>query len=351
MFSVITDLKKISQLNKQLGSRLREQLEHVEVRTITSPGGKYDFRVNFERQAGDDTRGWASGKPMPDKLRNYFVFGRPGADSLVHIAVQINFPTAKYSKALAGVFVEDEAGKLYIAHRGKLTGAGGSFKTLQVLDRLPKCIKALEDGQSLPLALISGMDDVTLITDLFSFAKECREIVNQLAAEREWKKQNRNTKNSLSQKESKGSDNITSQADRVMRLGDYFDEFAGESTRKAIVAGARVVRHGAIVSALAKKLEGAGDARKSLAIDLAVITNKHIDLYEIKTSASTTDVYTGLGQLLIHGEAINDLIPLPVRRHLVLPSQPKLSLKSPMVGKYGINIITYEKAGSGYKFT
>ncbi|WP_454868439.1 hypothetical protein [Pseudomonas farris] len=349
MFNVITDLKKILQLNKQLVSRLREHLTHVEMRTITSPGGKYDFKVYFDRRTGADSRGWATGKPKPDKLRNYFVFGQPGVDSLVHIAVQINFPATKYSKALAGVFVEDEVGEIYIAHRGKLTGAGGAFKTLQVLDRLPKCIMAMENGRALPLALIGSIDDVTLVSELFIFARECREIVSQLAAERDWGKKSR-SKLGSSAKERGEYVSLTPEGERVMRLSDYFDEFAGESTRKAVLAGVRVVRHGTIVSALAKKLKVEGHVRKSLAIDLAVLATEYIDLYEIKTSTSTTDIYTGLGQLLIHGETIEALLQLPVRQHLVLPARPRRSLELPLVGRYKINIITYEKFGGGYNF-
>lgn len=350
MFNVITDLKKISQLNKQLGLRLREHLKYPETRTITSPGGKYDFQVHFERHTGVDVKGWATGKHKPDKLRNYFVFGQPGADSFVHISVQINFPAAKYHKSLAGVFVADEKGKLYIAHRGKLTGAGGAFKVLQVLDRLPKCILATEEGQPLRLALIGALEDSTLVDDLFMFAQECREIVSHLATEREWKKQSRAHQSSPTKSEKKGKAKLTPEVERVMRLSEYFDEFAGELTRRAVPAGIRIVRHGSIVSALAKSLERTGHVRKSLAIDLAVIADEHIDLYEVKTSTSTTNIYTGLGQLLIHGEAIKDLIPLPVRRHLVLPAHPRPSLGVPVVETYGINIITYEKAGKGYRF-
>ncbi len=350
MFNVITDLKKISQLNKQLGLRLREHLKHPETRTITSPGGKYDFQVHFERQTGEDVKGWATGKNKPDKLRNYFVFGRPGADNLVHIAVQINFPAATYNKTLAGVFVEDEEGKLYIAHRGKLTGAGGAFKILQVLDRLPKCILATEEGEPLRLALIGCLEDSALVDDLFMFAEQCREVVGHLATEREWKKQSRDHHGSPAKSEKKGKAKLSPEIARVMRLSEYFDEFAGESIRRAVPSGTRVVRHGSIVAALAKSLEGTGYGRKSMAIDLAVIAEEYIDLYEVKTSTSTTNIYTGLGQLLIHGEAIKGLIPLPVRRHLVLPAHPRPSLGVPVVETYGINIITYEKAGKGYRF-
>lgn len=349
MFNVITDLKRIARLNMRLGKRLREHLKHVETRTITSPGGKYPFQVHFERQSGDDSPGWATGKHTPDKLRNYFVFGKPGGAHLINIAVQINFPAAEYKKALAGVFIEDENGNVYLAHRGKLTGTGGAFKTLQVLDRLANCISAIEDGKKSVLALIGGLEDVALVSDLFRFAAECRNVVRDLAAERELGKTAENQKVC----ETNASELVVSvpKTAYFMRLSDYFEEFAGESVRCAVTAGVRVVRHGRIVAALAKGLTGKGEARKSIAIDLAVVRNGYVDLYEVKTSSSTTDIYTGLGQLLLHGEAISNQLDLPVRRYLVLPSRPKLALELPMVNKYEINIITFVKTGERYVFT
>ena len=76
-----------------------------------------------------------------------------------------------------------------------------------------------------------------------------------------------------------------------------------------------------------------------------------MDLFEVKTSARTTDVYTGVGQLLIHGECIHELLKLAVRRHLVLPAAPRASYKKHIAKKGEIRIVTYEKTVAGYKFT
>jgi hypothetical protein len=57
-----------------------------------------------------------------------------------------------------------------------------------------------------------------------------------------------------------------------------------------------------------------------------------------------------LGQLLIHGECIRELLERPVRRHLVLPTAPRASHEKHITKKGGINIVTYEKNGGGYRF-
>ncbi|MBH3404721.1 hypothetical protein I5P86_06625 [Pseudomonas glycinae] len=353
MFRVITDLKKIAQLNSRLAVRLKESLPHSQRRTITSPGGKYGFEVHFEKENGEGTKGWATGKPKSDKLRNYFFFGQPCAEHLLHIAVQINFPTGEYSKSLSGVFVYDETGSVYIAHRGKLAGPGGGFKRRAVLDRLSNCQPAIEEGKPLRLAVVAGLESPGLIGEIFRFANDCREVVADLAEWREWKKKNPPAAIDVSTEGKNVHPRSSSAKNRAMRIGDYFDEFAGTSKRRAIPSGVRVVEHGAVVSALARWLYAKGPQRKSSAIDLAVIGDKFIDLYEVKTSASTTDIYTGVGQLLIHGEAIQRLDvakALSIRRFLVLPSLPGDFFDPQTSEKYGIRTLVYSKGAHDYLF-
>lgn len=350
MLTVITDLKRIAQLNRALGSKLRERLPYFETRVITSPGGKYDFKVLFEKGGGEDVSGWASGSLQGDKLRNFIVFGKPGADKLLNVAVQINFPVHKFSTALAGVFLEDEAGKIFLGHRGKLTGSGGAFKALQVLDRLSKCVVAMEKGKNVPLALVGDIEGAEFVDDIFSFARDCRDVVIQLGIERDFQKAQPIGKFVVGP-EDNGSTLSLSDSHRLLRLKAYFDEFAGETTRRAISSGVRTVRHGAVVSALEQSLRANGRTQKSIAVDLVVVAGDHVSVYEVKTSNSTTDVYTGLGQLCIHGDAILEIFQLPVRRYLVMPERPKPSHEASMVKRFDINIIIYNKISDRFRFS
>jgi hypothetical protein len=131
----------------------------------------------------------------------------------------------------------------------------------------------------------------------------------------------------------------------------YFDEYAGEGTSKGHGGGKRTVEHGDVVKALEAVLRGNGSSQKAQAIDLAIVATAEADLFEVKTSARTTDVYTGVGQLLIHGECIKELFGLPVKRHLVLPEKPKPSHGRHISRKADINIVTYRKEGGTYRFS
>lgn len=353
MFIAITDVDKIAQLNNQLGTKLKKFLGHSERRTITSPGGKYSSLVYFETRGGESKRCWASGKAQSNKLKNYFLFGRPGAEGLLNIAVQINFPSEKYSKAISGVFVHDETGSVYIAHRGKLTGPGGGFEAKKVLDRLASSEQVIEGDDIRRLAIVAGLDSPNLIPDIYRFANECRDIVALLAFEREWDFEQQTPEKASRKGQVEKNNQAQRQIHQAMKIGKYFDEFCGESVRRPIALGKRVVTHGAIVNSLATSLKNKAELRKSAAIDLAAITEEFLDLYEVKTSASTTDLYTGVGQLLIHGDALSGMKStegLVVRYFLVLPSRPRKNLETSISGKYKINIVLYSETATGYKF-
>lgn len=61
-------------------------------------------------------------------------------------------------------------------------------------------------------------------------------------------------------------------------------------------------------------------------------------------------MYTGVGQLLIHGECIKDELGIAVNRYLVLPEKPKASHSKAISGKPGIKVVTYQKVGLTYEF-
>jgi hypothetical protein len=151
----------------------------------------------------------------------------------------------------------------------------------------------------------------------------------------------------------RGTQSLTVGADGkgMLKLQTYFNEFAGQGHTKGHSGGDRTVEHGAIVKALEALQRNKGISKKAQAIDLAVVTTERVDLFEVKTSARTTDVYTGVGQLLIHGECIADLLDLPVRRYLVLPERPHEAHEPHIIGKGDISIVTFLRVNGKYVFT
>ena len=337
-YTVVSDIREIARLNANLRAQLRGAFRHAETRQITYPSGHAAVPVFFEKNAGDKVRAW-SPIVQATKLANLFLEGEPNASKWLEITVQLNFPAGTYHRRVAGAFVRDSNGDLFVAHRGKLTRGNAGLHIDDVLAAFaPFVVEAADGAMTKKVILIAALDSPELPDKLFEFATEAREVANQLGASRN--------------ADSTGASPRQNDPNRLMtELSDYFDEFAGEGTSKGHAGGKRVVEHGSIVKALERFLHTSGKTKKSRAIDLAVVAEKLIDLFEVKTSARTTDVYTGTGQLFIHGECIKERFQLPVRRHLVLPDQPNALFAKHIAGKGAINIVTYTKSGDGYKFS
>lgn len=354
-FKVVTDVREIARLNKRLASRLRETFKHTETREVTYPSGHQSRNVFFERPSGVHVRAWAP-HAQDDKLVNFLLYGEPHATNWMEIAVQLNFPAGKYNRMMAGAFVTDINGEVFIAHRGKLTkGRAGLLKAAVFREFSPSLVEASDGPLTSTLILIASLDDAHLADRLFDFASEAREVATRLGAANKEDASDKPTTtaqgkgNASPVKAAKPNFQTTQQ--RMLKLRAYFDEYAGEGRTKGHGGGKRTVEHGDIVKALEAFLRGNGQSQKAQAIDLAIISHDSAGLFEVKTSARTTDVYTGVGQLLIHGECIAEVLNLPVRRHLVLPGRPNEAHAKHIAGKGAMNIVTFTKEDGTYNFS
>jgi hypothetical protein len=346
---VVTDIAEIARLNKELGRRLSKTFKVRRTREITYPAGHHTGTVYFETASGTGVRAW-SPATGPDKLSNFLLTGDPAESAWMQIDVQMNFPAGSYNRRMAGAFVVDGNGDVLVAHRGKLTkGKAGLAKAKVFREFAAQTEEADDDGQPSTVILIAALDDPKLADRLWAFAAEARDVATRIGAavgDDDGDNDSSTGESSLGTSERKPS---STRKDPLLKLRDYFDEYAGEGSSKGHSGGKRTVEHGDVVKALEAKLRASGSSQKAQAIDLAIVAEE-VDLYEVKTSARTTDVYTGVGQLLIHGECIRELLELPVRRHLVLPSAPRASHGKHIAKKGAIRIVTYEKTEAGFQF-
>ncbi|MDE2463318.1 MAG: hypothetical protein KGO02_06365 [Alphaproteobacteria bacterium] len=351
-FKVITDPSEIFRLNKALGTRLNSTFKRKESRDIAYPAGTFDSEVHFDKGSGTAVRAWAP-VVQEKRLLNFILFAEPGVTSPIEIAVQLNFPAKEYSRKLAGAFVADAEGKIFIAHRGRLTKGRAALKQRDVFREFSaNLIDADDNEQVSQLILVSGLDAPNLADRLWLFATEAREVATRLDEQRR-PRSNSNTTGSAATPKSQGSNATlppTSSPDRLIVLRTYFDEFAGTTDVKGHSSGQRTVEHGDIVKALETHQSSTGLTQKAQAIDLAVVLTNEVRLFEVKTSAKTTSVYTGVGQLLIHGESIAERLKLSVQRYLVLPAPPNSEHARHISKKGQMKIITYRKSESGYQF-
>lgn len=348
MLTVVTEVNVIEDLNKILGRKLQAALPHTEHRDLTYPSGHASFDVSFKSPSGKNVPGWVSSN-FQNTLTNFFVFGTPGNGEWLEITVQLTFPARTYSAGPAGAFLKDENGEYFVAHRGKLTRGMGALRIEDVLNRFNTSTQVKDLKGNKEVVIIAGLEDPDLVQKLFDFAVEARQIANELGDLREEKKREEREGTAVTT----STTHTKPKGERVLRLlGDYTDEFYGVSNvQPPANTGQRIVTHGAVVKALTKHLGGAGTLRKSQAIDLAVVHSAVIELYEVKTSVSTTDVYTGVGQLVLHGAGIAEQAGLPVKRLLVLPGYPAEALRRAIVEHAGIEIVTFQKTSTGYTFS
>lgn len=364
-FEVVTDIAEIAQLNDQLAKRLRASLPYEERREITYPAGHHTGAVFFAAPGGTNVRAW-SPHVASDKLLNFILCAKPGTTEWIEIAVQLNFPVGAYNRRMAGAFVRDRSGDVFVAHRGKLTkGKAGLPKDKVFREFAASTVQAADNGLTTRIILIAGIDDPELVDHLWDFAQEARAVATRLGEELHGSGPGRGSDklpaggagNGVSSSAAgvttgDGSDGglPSGPEERLLKLRSYYAEHEGDTTTDGHDAGQRTVEHGAVVRALEDLLRSEGSSQKAQAIDLAIVSTFRVDLFEVKTSSRTTDVYTGGGQLLIHGECIEDLLGLTVKRYLVVPEAPKPSHSKAFSRKAGIRVVTYEKQGSGYQF-
>ena len=350
-YEVVTDTEEIARLNAKLAEVLRSFLPHFENREITYPAGHHAGDVYFEVDSGQGIRAWS---PFlePEKFANFFLFGEPGVGKWMEIAVQLNFPRGEYHRRNAGAFVRDAAGELFVAHRGKLTkGNAGLHKSKVFREFAAQVVQADDKKLQSTVILIGALSDPLLPDRLWQFAEEARRVATKLAGEIVEVEPPTTPPPSSGPGKGGSTKQPATPEERLMKLRDYFDEHSGETTVEPRAGGVRVVEHGDVVKALEAHLAGRGKHQKAQAIDLAVVGDAVVELYEVKTSGSTTNVYTGIGQLAIHGASIKELLSLPVQCILVLPEEPHAAHARQIRSTLGVRIALYQKAADGYRFT
>lgn len=181
---VVTDVDEIFKLNKTLGKKLKDILPVKQKRDITSPSGAGNYEVFFESRRDKKARAWAPFIEDDQKLKNFFLAGDPLSNDLLQIEVQINFPAGEYNRRVAGVFVVDPHGSVFIAHRGKLTKGRAGLKRSKVLEGFStQVIEAQDNDKISSVILVSSLEDTEIANNIWEFAKKSREVAARIESE------------------------------------------------------------------------------------------------------------------------------------------------------------------------
>jgi hypothetical protein len=266
-----------------------------------------------------------------DRVENRYwcVFGvqGPSKSSNLSITCEINFPKESKNRRVAGLFVRDNEGNVYITHNGNLRGGkkgvgGALFRKFiphdQFIDIIP------EDGEEFQNILIGRLEDPELPNKVANFIKSAESFKEKVA---------------------------TGELSKItdMELKRFSPEFSGQ---KEFYSKADIITsksdHGIVVNCLQDLLEKTGlKATNDNFRDLFIYNNAGLMtiLFEAKTDLSTSSIYSAIGQLMYYS-ASQDPIPKLV---MVVPGKPKVDTKK-ILDRLGIDILQYKLEKGNVQF-
>lgn len=274
---------------------------------------------------------WCVLEPEFAETRYWCCFGPddPTGPSDLSIGCEINFAYEGINRRVAGAFLRDAEGRVYIAHSGKVGGGHegvGKVAFLKYIDSPVRVAVAWPDGQTTEMLIIGMLDADGFVGNVATFVSEVasfkRDVRNGTTADRDLPP-------------SPGEDH---DAD----LDDYFPESLlgtasfEQKTRKIAIR----LAHGPVVHALRDAVEAAGlVAKKNNRIDLAAVTpaGELITVFEVKTGVDWGSVYGAIGQLMYYGKTGQHS---PKRLVAVLPTGGPADLDA-RLGAIGLGVVRY----------
>jgi len=309
LIEIITDGKLITKYQRQFIQQLKTTCREKIVCTLGYQGNSDELTVYYSEKFDF----WFTSQENDNRYWNAFGFGRPQAGRNNSITVEINPPYEGINRNIGGIFGHDKNGEVLVLHRGKIGGGRvGIGKQLFFDNYREEPIIADDDGIENEFCLIGSLSSRHLPRQVGNFVSEVYRIKNLTP------------------------DNTTNFSDLLNFK--YTDEHSGTSYAKRKTTTTIERTHGIVVNSLARILEDNGhkignDRNR----DLFIHKRGQIKtLFEIKTSSSTQDLYSAVGQLLIYSIPIKEAVDL----FLVLPG--KLSKPvSKRLDELGLQIIYY----------
>jgi hypothetical protein len=338
MFIELTDTNEIKRTQDEMATKLKKQFPHEQERVIGWPSGHFTAQVRFAGKSGTDSCWWYTGF-SDDKQSVYNLFGRGNPDDtkLLLIDLQFNFPIKSFSRKQGGVFVRDvSSGKTLLGHRGIVTRGKSRVPRellLQEADLTPLTIASEKSLSGIEILLVAPIDDANLGKRISDFAIEVRRAAYLVMSDNQ---------NDTTSKSKIGKPSPAKKSPLDVALSGYYDEFVGKTIIRRAAQVTMNCRHGSVVKALREKLKDIGEQYKSVAMDLVVVTESQVLLFEVKTGSDSQSIYTGIGQLYFHAAALTRMFSKKqVVRYLVIPFAPATANREKVCTELGIKIVTF----------
>lgn len=317
MISIVTDEKEISNLYQMFIDNINKYFNQKIKCWVGYPGGRFGDNVSYSKEFNL----WLSRTKLNSRLWNGFGIGKPIEGKNNSLAGEINFPHENINRAIAGAFGKDLKGNVFVLHRGRIGGGKKGVGKQAFIDNYRgEFITALDYDKETKFILIGELNSKYFpnqVADFIYEIKRIKQIINH------------------------------QQPDFNFNDFSFTEQSSGKSQSNVskVISQNRI--HGIIVNALAKELENinynVGNDRNR---DLFIWKdNKILTLFEIKSSCSTQDIYSAIGQVIIYSIPIRNKVKLVV----VLPDKLNTLVEN-KISEIGIHILYYSWVDNNIKF-
>jgi hypothetical protein len=299
MFSFVESKKDIAQAQRKLEATIRRDFTKTSVKNIGHPGG-----TRFDAKVCTDGRHWfwsADRQGKNARRLNWFGLFRSNAD--LQISVEINTPYKNRNDRVNGFFGRDsKTGAIYLLHSGR---PGGSTRGVGKSTFLAWSNEALTDVLDSSGYVRAGV--VVMPIEGRTATRSATRYVDVVA---DFKLAVR-----------AGQTNTPEVKSKQKLFDDFYAEARGHRKGRRSKEIDYLSRHGDVVDALniwrnARSLAEGARSVKNVLFDLGIsVGSDLIEVYEVKTSASRSLIYSAIGQLLVHGTADR------CQRFIVLPDK------------------------------
>jgi hypothetical protein len=300
MFTLIESKVEIAKVQRKLEASIRRDFKKKVIKNIGYPGGT---RKDVEVVTNGQYWYWTADNdhlksPNPKRLNWFGIFHD---DDDLQISVEINTTHEGANAQIAGFFARDNnTGLIYLFHSGRVGGGTpGVSKSAMLTWSGQKLIEVFDSaGRGRDGVLVMPVEGLAAIRSAICYVETIAKFKQAV--------RDGATKTNIFKKQEK-------------QLKDFYSEARGRRKGKRTADFDFFSRHGEVVDALQKWRKSVGMIKssrlvKNVHIDLGVSLNGSLtEVYEVKTSALRPDVYTAIGQLVVHGstKACKRIIVLP----------------------------------------
>lgn len=315
MLTVITDRERIDIAQEQFVEAMKSALHFKAQRNLGFQGDNRTELVYY-----DDTIGlWFASSEDIESLNRYWnPLGTQTVSThmCLNIKVEMNF-SFELDRRVAGIFLEDEDGKIFIGHRGKIGGGRHGIGKNAFMQYYKGSKGYVIDGNTeTEVLIISALTSPRLAENIKAFADSV-EIFKK---------------------------NVTN---------PHEDEgFNSEPEKRNPYTVAETIDsemlHGSVVNALYTKFNQLGiTVENTRYIDLMLISKKKkvTHLFEIKSKSDSQSTYTAIGQLKFYAQKLN----ADAKQIIVVPKTISEDSKN-ILNELGIQVVTFAEEGKQIKF-